>query len=566
MKYVPAFLLLLGSWLQPLHLLPWVSWHSEMLAFAALAWLGAQLIWEMLQAGERHWTVPLAACLPMALAIYAMVQFGTGQIEFFGDALMVALYLVACGMAILIGYQWGASKPGGTDLAAPADDLLDALAVTVLLGATVSVCIMLVQAFDVWNATDWIVRTETYRRPGGNVGQPNHMATLMLMGMVSLLWLRETARLGLAPTWLLQVLLILGLAMTESRTGLLGAAVLTAWWYARRAILVQARPILPVVLTWGLLLLCAWLWPLFITSWHGMGESAYVRLTANVGVRSVVWEQLLHAAFQHPWAGWGLREVSKAHNAVLHLYSSGAPFTYTHNLVLDLVLGVGFPLAMLILTLCTLWFWTRARHARTLPAWYAIALGLPLAVHSMLEYPHAYAYLLIPVLLALGRMEAATGARAVMKIPLAYVSVAAGSLFLVTALATLEYVRIEEDFRVARFEALRVGQSPEQYEVPDSLLLTQLDAMSKATRMRPAPGMKPEDIDLLRRAAMRFPWTAIQNRYALSLALNGNPDEAIRQLRVIRAMHGEKHYEEIRAHWELLSQEKQPLLRSLTLP
>jgi hypothetical protein len=48
--------------------------------------------------------------------------------------------------------------------------------------------------------------------------------------------------------------------------------------------------------------------------------------------------------------------------------------------------------------------------------------------------------------------------------------------------------------------------------------------------------------------------------------LNGNPDEAIRQLLVIRAMHGESAYRSIRRHWNTLAEEKHPQLAQLDLP
>jgi hypothetical protein len=132
--------------------------------------------------------------------------------------------------------------------------------------------------------------------------------------------------------------------------------------------------------------------------------------------------------------------------------------------------------------------------------------------------------------------------------------------------SAVEYVAIEEDFRMARFEALRIGQTPSDYSRPTVHLQTQLEVMLAASRMVPAPEMRPVDIELLRTAAMRFPWTAIQNRYALSLALNGNPDEAIRQLRVMRAMHGEKHYQALKANWLQLASDKYPQLGQLKLP
>jgi hypothetical protein len=96
--------------------------------------------------------------------------------------------------------------------------------------------------------------------------------------------------------------------------------------------------------------------------------------------------------------------------------------------------------------------------------------------------------------------------------------------------------------------------------------LTQLDALLYGGRIRPRPSMSEDEIDLARRVALRFPWPATQNRYALTLALNRKPEEAVRQLKVIRAMHGNASYDGIRDNWRELSNTKYPQLRTIDIP
>jgi hypothetical protein len=134
------------------------------------------------------------------------------------------------------------------------------------------------------------------------------------------------------------------------------------------------------------------------------------------------------------------------------------------------------------------------------------------------------------------------------------------------AWSVVEYVAIEEDFRIVRFEALRIGATPASYQRPHVILLTQLDALLHGGRIVPKPGMSADEVELARKVALRFPWPATQNRYAQSLALNGNPDEAIRQLLVLRALHGEAAYAQVKAGWTLLAHEKYPQLQTLKLP
>jgi hypothetical protein len=291
-------------------------------------------------------------------------------------------------------------------------------------------------------------------------------------------------------------------------------------------------------------------------------------MQVNVGDsgRLAIWQQLWQAVLIRPWFGWGLREVSTAQNAIIHNYAESMPVTYAHNVVMDLAVGIGLPLALLLTGVALVWLWRRARAVNDALTWYCLAAALPLGVHSMLEYPFAYAYLLVPVMLLLGVLEARLAPGRGLRMPWWSATMAWMLISTTMVWSVIEYTLIEADFRIVRFEALRVGQTPLDYERPQIILLTQLDALLHGGRIVPKPGMNVDEIELARKVALRFPWPATQNRYAQSLALNGNAEEAMRQLRVIRAVHGELTYAQIKNGWILLATEKYPQLQDLKLP
>ena len=113
---------------------------------------------------------------------------------------------------------------------------------------------------------------------------------------------------------------------------------------------------------------------------------------------------------------------------------------------------------------------------------------------------------------------------------------------------------------------MRLGKTPVAYERPKVALLSQLDALLIGGRVVPSPGMTVDQIELSRKVALRFPWPATQNRYALSLALNGQEVEAVRQLKVMRTLHGEKSYAQIKLYWVNLAEERHPQLQAFSLP
>lgn len=483
---------------------------------------------------------------------------------FSGDFWVIFLYLTLCVVCLAIGFA-AASCFSSSSVGAIHDVPLTQFAAGLLVGAAVSSVISFLQVFDLWQNFELIVRMPQLRRPGGNLGQPNQLATLLLMGLASLMFLYESKKLGALASTLLALTLLTGVAATESRTGVLSILFLMLWWFAKRRSLGFRLSPWMVSCVGVAFLALFWYWPSLMDAvQQSSGLGAQVNI--SVGSRWLVWPQLIEAVLQRPWWGWGLGQVSTAQNAVVSAYAVSEPFTYAHNIVLDLAVGIGLPLTALIVLVTGVWLWRRVRSARQLVSWYCLALILPVAVHSMLEFPFAYAYFLVPVMFAVGALDGAVGAKPAFRLD---VKPAAAMLLAVTGLmawSVVEYVAIEEDFRIVRFEALRIGSTPASYQRPHVILLTQLDALLHAGRIVPKPGMSADEVELARKVALRFPWPATQNRYAQSLALNGNPDEAIRQLRVMRALHGEKSYAQIKAGWAVLAHEKYPQLQTLKLP
>lgn len=563
---VAAFFLVL-AWFTAEHFPPWVSWHNEIWAFACGVWLFGGLLvrqrvsaWQPLRLPKLVW--------PLALLIVVVVlQAITGRIAFSGDALVFVFYLTLSVFALVAGYAFGSREASHAASQAPLATRISPFAILMLIGGLGSVILALAQALDIWNDATWIFRMPALRRPGGNLAQPNQLATLILFSIASLVYLFELRFVRGLTACLMATLLLLGLVITESRTGALSLFFLAGWWMLKRRRLhfsLSARAVVSCLIFFAV---CFWCWPIFLGFLNvGVGESATTQVNIQAGTRLVVWPQLWQAVLQRPWLGWGLGGVSAAHNAVLHGYATSEPFTYAHNVVLDLAVGVGLPLTVLLVTVTGVWLWLRGRAANDFLSWYCLALALPFGVHSMLEFPFAYAYLLVPVLFLLGVLEAQRAPDHVIPIPWRIAAACWAIASMAMVWSVFEYISIEEDFRVARFEAMHIGQTASEYERPKIYLLTQLDALLEVARIVPTPDMTPERIELARKVAMRFPGAATQNRYALSLALNGNPDEALRQLKVMRAMHGEQTYEGIKANWTELANTKYPQLKALALP
>lgn len=557
-----GFIALLAAWLAPNHYLPWTSFHNEAMAFLALAlFLLASL---SVQESYRSDAIPIMVGLAVLIV---GLQYATGLIAYRGDAALSCLYLVGFAIAWCLGRRAvSCSRCHSTSA-------LDWLAIALVVASAISVYIALLQwlGLEAGNA-NLVSEKEPGGRSGGNLGQPNHLASLLLMGSVVSLYLH---RRGFVRSWQLYVLLgwlAVGVTTTESRTALLSALVLGAFF------LWKGRQFWPrgirVLLIWWSTLAALWL------SWAPLNKVLLLTATRDIAAvthesaRLHIWRQMLVAIEQSPWWGYGWRQTvvaQKAGSAV----EPAAPITdYAHNVALDLMVWLGVPLASLLLLGLAWWLLRAATRVKNEQQWVLLAAVVPVLIHSMLEFPFAYAYFLFPCAALLGMLaaqqESVQAHDKTWYFRAGLVRLLSGALFGLFAgiggWAAYEYSIAEEDFRVMRFEMRNVGQRPVGHEPANLLLLDQLGEMLQLGRILPSPGMPERDIERFRIASDHTMWATAQMRYAVALGLNGRPDEASRELQKLRDFYGERSYAQARGLILELRKEQYPQLLAIDLP
>jgi len=563
-SWVAAVLLML-SWLATEHFLPWVSWHGEVLSFLAvffLAWTGLRgyLAGPRAQAIRIPWPA-----LPFALfGLLALIQLATGVMTFWGDVVVVWCYATLCIASLTIGFNLGWSRADARN-GSQAWDATALLALAFVVGSVASVVVAFAQVFELWEHSAWIARMPDLRRPGANLGQPNQLATLLVIGVASTAFLHVAGKLTGRTTALVLVLLCAGLAATESRSGVLALVGLLLWWQLKRAVVASQVP------RWAGPALAAVFIAMFIGWPHLLNALQLLQGPAENrfgqgDIRLTMWSQLLQSVALRPWWGWGIGEVAEAHNAVAHVKAASNPLSYSHNLLIDWAVWMGLPIASALVCISVVWFWRRAKTTDGPIAWYCLAVLIPLAAHSMVEFPYAYAYFLAPALFLAGLLDGARRQRPLLRMGAKTAAVLLLGLSVVQLWSVVEYLSVEEDFRIVRFEQLKIGRTPADHHRPEVRLLTQLGTLLSGSRIALRPGMPAEDMEQLRKLALRYPWVATQYRYAVALALNGDQPEAIRQFQVIRGQRGEKLYRQIKTEISALAQSHYPQLAGLALP
>ncbi len=556
---IPALLLIL-SWLNKDNYPPWVSWHNEVFAFAAvIAWAG-MLLW-----GGRSiekYSLPRSLIIAIGFLGLIVAQLLYGYIHYVGDAIVFSFYIILSCIAIICGYHALLKNSLNEEQG------VEYFAKVIVIGGVFSAFVALVQAFDVWHELGWIARNSTSRRPGANFNQPNHLATFLLMGLASASYLFEKRHLHRASLFAISSIFILGLVATESRTGLLSFLLMEGWWLLKHKKIQMRLKLSSTLSTVAAVVILFIAWPSFLTLFQDIDTSLVQGLRVNTsgGTRLIVWPQLIDASFQRPWFGWGMGGVSTALNSVLSTYISSDNFTYAHNIVLDCIVGFGYPITILIIVAFVAWLRRSVRKSNTILGWYGMAFLLPFGVHAMFEFPYAYAYFLAPTMFVIGVLLRHFNPKRELIIGRRYVVASFSMVCIFLVWAVVEYISIEEDYRIARLEERRIGHATEEYIPPSVFILTQLKALSIGARIQPRPLMQKSEIDILHNVAFRFPMIATQQKYAMALALNGREKEAERQLKVLKAMYGEVSYQLVKNNWERLANQQYPELYSIILP
>lgn len=534
-----------------MHVLPWVSFHSEVLALGGVFMAAAHSLLTH-KSCDTIKLPPLAIWIILGILILS-AQFGFGKIYYFGDLAVYLVYAIAAIFAMTLGFNYDRSE-----------ELLDTLSSCILVAGIVTVLALLSQAFDVDVDSQYLNPMPHVRRPGGNMGQPNHAATLVVMAIASAFYLRSRNALTSPFTIFLLFLLLSGLAMTESRSGLLSflavsICVAISLWRSKLRAAIKWLGVLV-----GVQQLLWWLWPPFLTGFwvQNSGGVAQINSLSAMGsnLRLTMWQQISDAIVLRPWLGWGWGQLPKALNAVADNYVVSAPFTYSHNVVLDVAIGFGLPASMLFIAGVAYFGFRCFRSSEVSAAFWGACLVVPIAVHSLFEFPYAYAYFGVPACLLLGQIQRQLGMSALLTFKPLNFGLALCSAITLASVLVWDYISLEEDFRVARFESMRIGSTPESYTPPQIVILTQLRDMALVARIKPSPNMGQTEMVRLREIAQRFPATGFQNRYALALALNNESGESLRQLKVIRAMQGEQTYSDLAIYWHELAATHYPEL------
>lgn len=495
--------------------------------------------------------IPFDAWPFIAFGAVAVLQYMTGLLTYSGDVWIIGFYSALCVTSLSLGYACKQQTDCIFDLKENRNQIgfisnVSLLACVLALAGVCSSVLALAQSLDIWYSMTWIVRGYELRSTGANLAQPNHLALLIVMATASLIYLRAERIIKSSTVfYLLYGVYCVGLALSESRAGLIGMVVLLLWCLLGRKMLKFLPPLWCLALMICMALLAHISWPNIFNALFFIATSSQDTASQS-DLRLVVWPQLLNALTLQPWFGYGVLQVAPAHNIVAHHYNISQAFTYSHNMIVDALLWLGIPLGLFLFATVLIYLSRCIYKAQTSLDWYAIAMILGLLVSSQFEFQYTYAFFLAPVLFCWGA-SLAQSLRTSNTQPLISLSLKSASVLLVCTSVAIgfsawEYFEQEQDIQLARLASVGVNRTLEIHEPPKTFMLNQLSELANSSRIKITPELPVEQLQRLKNIALRYPWTATQYRYALALALRGDMAEAERQMLVMRAYYGHDLY------------------------
>lgn len=548
--------------LQPDHFPPWIAFHNEAPVFVGLTL--AAMSWLLLKRTQIQ--IGWGPLVLLGMAAYTFAQLLGSKTLYIGDVALAFAYLAGMALAWILGYHWqlGLEKQEPSHSGA----VMGSLAWTILLTASISSAIAWMQWFnleELW--FPWVMAANHTPRSIGNLAQPNQLSTLLLMGVISAGILYEKKAFGGMVATLLVALISSAVVLAQSRTAFLVVVMLLLWVMLKRKTL--SRVTWKAVLTWSVLFL------LVSVTFHQSIEDTLTEKSplgssmTEIGGRPVLWAQFWEAIKVQPWSGYGWIRTAEAQQIGALVKPGLEQASYTHNHVLDLVIWFGIPVIAILMGWAAWAMWKRYQQGQEdTRVTLLLALLAPLVAHSMLEFPLAYAYFLFPAGLILGLLDAHTRSEKQRQrsAPRWLMFTGIGLYAMLVSMMGYEYIQVEEDFRVARFENRNIGMTPADYESPRILVLTQLREVLQAMRLRAAPEMTEAELARLSMASKRYSWAALHFRNALALGLNNQPKAAAEQMQIIKALFGPEIYNEARLDYLRLQTEKYPELARVQLP
>lgn len=366
------------SILNPAFYPPWASFISEYLSFLALLCSLPILFKKNILIPKVSIFILLVSCIPI-------IQYFLGQVYYIDMAFLSFGYIFAFWLAVLVGFNGAKNYKNN----------LTYFYGVILLCGLLSSLLAIVQWLPIKIDSDVLITTKG--RPFANMAQPNHLSTFLILSVISCVHFFENKIINSKILLCFSTVLLLSIALTQSRTGWIVFFFLSLYWllsYKRDILrlshkIIIFHLILFIIISISFPLIKELLFKNPIISILDRASSGYERIE--------IWYQAVEAIRLKPFGGYGWNQSSFAQFDTIREGFIKHKLTSFHNIVLDLLVWCGIPLGILIIVFFSYLLIKFLVKSSSSAQVCAISFILVILIHALFEYPLFYSYFLLPM-------------------------------------------------------------------------------------------------------------------------------------------------------------------------
>lgn len=459
----PVFLAF--GWLVSTHHMPWPYFNSDfIIAAVLLTLLGAVLFTQ-----KDSLQVPRAAYFFLLISIIPLVQYACGLIEISGQAYIGFIYIFGLFLSIALG---------GIGEKTRSQYVADIVFAAFLIGSVASVGLQLQQWLEL-EVSPVVNMGGSSARPYANLGQPNQLATLLMIGISAVIWFCHRRLIGPTIAKIVVVYIAFGLVLTKSLSMFVGLSLVMA--------LVMYLPVFrdeyiirssykTFIKSYIFIFFALQMQPM-ISSWIQGGDALFLNTELSkehsATQRISIWTYSTLAVLNSPIFGYGWNQTLTGYLSMAKdLTENNGLIYYAHNLILDILLWCGIPIGVTFLVIAAKSLVRKLKSSINTDKKIALCGVIPFLSHSLFEQPYAYGYLLMPVGVLVGIIYSETNENCNFQfVDKAVLSLATVLAMLALVVIGVDYYRISDQYQRLLYKEMRVvAIAP---EVPQTYILNQ---------------------------------------------------------------------------------------------
>lgn len=479
------------GWLLPNHYLPWLAFHENAWVAISLLLIGLRCI-PLIKFYVR---ITTSGLILIAISVLPWVQHLLGLLPLISDAILQSVYLFGAAVAYIIAQQHSRNR-----FSEFAGYIFVATSIASIISSGIATYQWLGMAQDLDLMNIWILPFSESTRPYANMAQPNQLATLLLCGLLGIGWIWNKRYLPSSIALIASAWILWGIALTESRTALLTLSAGIIYLSLVKPKYLGKKEIISAQILFLIFILFLFQ-KTALANFFGQSIPLSLIERSSGELRIPIWKMSLEASLHHPWLGYGWGRSNAGYFEVYENYKQifeNIYFEKSHNLILDLILWAGWPIAIGLTALGCFWLRRAARAVDSLDRLLVLMALCAFLAHAMLEFPLHYGYFLWPFFVLAGSISdhAKSDCEYFIKISSIYAHGIMLSLVVFVILVTIDYFKVEETFTDLRFQVARVGPQKEKEKEKINMFILRdwpdVIALSKAT---PHSGMSEEEIN-----------------------------------------------------------------------